>query len=219
MRNEQEQNAIHSREVSALRRKYRTTSWFYDFLDYPWERQYRRWRPEILGDLSGKVFEAGVGTGRNFAYYPSGVQVTGIELSVQMLRRAEKRASQAACPIRLLEEDATQLTAIPSESFDWYVSTFLYCVMPDSIQPAAVSQMARVLKPGGRFRLVEIIYSKKPRIRFRQKMLAPFVESVYGARFDRNTLQHLQAEDTLRITSTRFLRADTYLLIEGQKCV
>jgi hypothetical protein len=30
-------------------------------LDYPWERQYRHWRPRLVGDLHGEVLEAGVG--------------------------------------------------------------------------------------------------------------------------------------------------------------
>ena len=47
--------------IEELYKKYAWTSWFYDFLDYPWERQYRRWRPRLLEDVSGAVLEAGQG--------------------------------------------------------------------------------------------------------------------------------------------------------------
>lgn len=203
--------------TSELRDKYRLTAWFYDLLDYPWERQYRKWRPAILSDMSGEVLEAGVGTGRNLPHYPESAHVTGIELSPQMLRFAHHRAKATRCRITLLEADATQLDLLPDNSFDWYISTFMYCVMPDRFQPVALEQMARKLKPEGRFRLLEMVYSSQPHILRRQKLFAPFVEKVYGARFDRRTLQHLRAVPGLTVTETRYLKDDTYLLIEGQK--
>lgn len=46
-------------------------------------------------------------------------------------------------------------------------------------------------------------------------MFAPFVEKVFGARFDRNTLQHIECSSNLKVTNTSFLKDDTYLLIEG----
>lgn len=203
--------------TNQLRDKYRLTAWFYDLLDYPWERQYRKWRPAILSDMSGEVLEAGVGTGRNLPHYPESAHVTGIELSLQMLRFAHRRAKATRCRITLLEADATQLDLLPDNSFDWYISTFMYCVMPDRFQPIALEQMARKLKPGGRFRLLEMVYSSQPRILRRQRLFAPFVEKVYGARFDRRTLQHLKEVPGLMVTETRYLKDDTYLLIEGRK--
>jgi ubiquinone/menaquinone biosynthesis C-methylase UbiE len=89
--------------------------------------------------------------------------------------------------------------------------------MPDPLQPLAIAQFARILKPGGRFRLLEMVYSKNPRLRRRQELFAPFVERVYGARFDRNTLSHLRQATQLRLLNTRFLKHDTYLLIEGER--
>jgi hypothetical protein len=53
--------------------RYNITALFYDLLDSPWELQYRKWRPELVGDLRGEVLEAGVGTGRNLGHYHSSV--------------------------------------------------------------------------------------------------------------------------------------------------
>lgn len=203
----------------ALRKKYRLTSYFYDILDYPWERQYRRWRPRLLEDVGGMVLEAGVGTGRNLRHYRSGTSVTGIDLSPGMMRRAAGRARRAACDVTLLCRDATRLSDLPSNHFDWYIATFLYCVLPDELQPLALAEMTRVLKPGGRFKILEIVYSKDPRRLRRQRLLAPLVEKVYGARFDRHTLELLQKNDGVELCPARFLKADTYLLLEGTKTV
>lgn len=198
-----------------LQKKYNATALFYDILDYPWERLYKKWRPTLVGDLRGKVLEAGVGTGRNMEFYPKDVELVGIELSKQMLRHAEKRVAKAKCKVRLIHEDATVMQSIDSNQFDWVFSTFMCCVMPDELQKLAIEQFSRVLKQGGRFRLLEMVYSKNKQIRRRQDLFAPFVERVYGARFDRNTLGHIEDSSKLKITNTIFLKDDTYLLIEG----
>ncbi len=203
------------KESRAIQAKYSITAWFYDILDYPWERQYKRWRPILLKDVRDSVLEAGIGTGRNLEYYHSSVKLTGLDLSIQMLRKAAKRGEYAACELDLCHEDATAMESIPSNHFDWLVSTFLCCVMPDELQPLAIKQFERVLKPGGRFRLLEMIYSKNPKLRRRQEIFAPFVEKVFGARFDRNTLEHVQNSPKLEITNTHFLKEDIYLVIEG----
>ena len=76
---------------------------------------------------------------------------------------------------------------------------------------------SRVLKPGGKFRLLEMIYSKNRKIRRRQEFFTSFVEKVYDARFDRKTVQYIEESAELDITSKRFLKDDVYLLIEGVK--
>jgi len=200
-----------------LAKKYRIISWFYDILDYPWERQYRKWRPALLKEVKGNVLEAGVGTGRNLRYYPREAHVTGIDLSPEMLMIAKKRARSAACSVCLFEQDALDLREMPSNHFDWYIATFLFCVLPDELQPRALEEMLGILKPDGKFKLLEIVYSKDARLRRRQKLFTPLVEKLYGARFDRHTLEYLQRNDRIEISHTRFLMADTYLLIEGRK--
>lgn len=204
-------------ENLSLRAKYNITAFFYDILDYPWERVYREWRPWLLGDLRGKILEAGVGTGRNFQYYHQSVELTGVDLSDIMLKKASKKAMTAKCKVELLHDDASVLRMVDSNQYDWIISTFLCCVMPDEFQPMALEQFSRVLKPGGKFRLLEMVYSKNKSIRRRQDFFAAFVEKVYGARFDRKTVQYIEESADLDIINKRFLRDDVYLLIEGIK--
>lgn len=212
------ENSLTLREEHlSLRAKYNVTALFYDVLDYPWERVYRLWRPRLLGELRGRVLEAGVGTGRNFRHYHGSVELTGVDLSDVMLKKAAKRARKARCRITLLHDDASLMRQVESDRYDWIISTFLCCVMPDVFQPMALDQFARVLRPGGRFKLLEMVYSANPRIRRRQEFFAPFVENVYGARFDRKTVDFIEASPLLEITSRRFLKDDVYLLIEGVK--
>lgn len=199
------------------RERYGVTAWFYDLLDAPWERQYRKWRPKLVGDLHGEVLEAGVGTGRNLKYYPAHVSLTALDFSPAMLRRASRRCRDATCSVRLLQDDACVMASIESNRYDWVVATFLCCVLPTGLQEQAIAQFRRVLKPGGRFRLLEMVYSQDPVLRRRQDFFTPFVEKVYGARFDRDTHRHLLNHSGLKVTATRFIKHDTYLLIEGEK--
>jgi len=209
---------VYMREQNlSLRAKYNVTAMFYDLLDFPWERIYREWRPRLLGDLRGRVLEAGVGTGRNFQHYHESVELTGVDLSEVMLKKATRRARKARCKIELVHDDASVMHEVESNRYDWVVSTFLCCVMPDEYQPAALEQFGRVLKPGGRFMLLEMLYSQNRKIRRRQEFFTPFVEKVYGARFDRKTLQYIEETDELDIIDKRFLKDDVYLLIEGIK--
>jgi ubiquinone/menaquinone biosynthesis C-methylase UbiE len=198
-----------------LEAKYDITALFYDILDYPWERTYRKWRATLLSDVRGAVLEVGVGTGRNFAYYHPDVQLAGLELSERMLNQARKRARSAPCAIRLIQEDATSMRSIPDNHFDWVIATFTCCVIPNHLQAQTLEQFGRVLKPGGRFRLLEMVYSQHKKTRRRQHFFLPFVERVYGARWDRNTLHHLAQSERLKVTHTSFLKGDVYLLIEG----
>lgn len=196
-------------------KRYAVTAWFYDLLDLPWELQYRKWRPGLLHDVSGEVLETGVGTGRNLRFYNSGVNLTALDFSPAMLRKAAKRAAEASCTVRFIQEDAARMASISSRSYDWVIAFFLCCVLPEELQDRAVAEFARVLKPGGRFRLLEMKYSADPALRKRQERFAPFVARVYGAGFDRQTLTHVQKNPELTVTGTRYLKHDTYLLIEG----
>jgi demethylmenaquinone methyltransferase/2-methoxy-6-polyprenyl-1,4-benzoquinol methylase len=196
-------------------KRYGVTAWFYDILDYPWERQYRKWRPGLLGDLHGEVLEVGIGTGRNLKYYPAGVYLTALDFSLAMLKKASRRCSESACSVQFMHQDAARMEAVPSDRYDWVVAFFLCCVLPEELQEQAIAEFARVLKPGGRFRLLEMRYSDNSKLRRRQDLFAPFVEKVYGARFDRHTLMHVQKNTDLKVIGTRYLKHDTYLLIEG----
>ena len=207
--------ATEDEERRLIQLKYDITAWFYDILDYPWERQYRHWRPQLIGDIHGEVLEAGVGTGRNLKYYNSDVNLTAIDLCNAMVKRAKKRGRSAVCTLDCLQEDATKMTSICSSRFDWIISGFLCCVLPYNLQILAIKQFERVLKPGGKIRLLEMVYSKIPKYRRRQQFFAPFVEKVYGARFDRNTIENLQEFSNLKITKTYFLKRDIYQVIEG----
>lgn len=177
----------------ALHSHYDRVSWAYDLLDWPFEHfRYRHLRPGLVGNLTGKVLEAGIGTGRNLPFYPAEARVTGFDLSARQLERAHRRSAQARCGVKLVRADATRLP-FKKASFDACVSTFMFCVLPDGLQLPALRELLRVTRPGGLVRLLEYRYSDRPLRRFMMRLLAPYTEAVFGARFDRPTEQAIAA--------------------------
>lgn len=143
------------------------------------------------------------------------MNLTALDFSPAMLKKASRRCREATCKVQLVHEDASKMELIPSDRYDWVVAFFLCCVLPEELQEQAIAEFTRILKPGGRFRLLEMRYSDIPKLRRRQDLFAPFVEKVYGARFDRNTLMHVRNNTDLQVVGTRYVKHDTYLLIEG----
>lgn len=104
----------------------------------------------------GDVLEVGVGTGLNLASYPSDVRLTGMDLSPAMLAVARTRAIELGREIDLREGDA-QAMPFAGASFDTVVCTLSLCAIPDN--RAAIAEMRRVLRPGGRLVLLDHVGS------------------------------------------------------------
>ena len=194
------------------RATYQRIARWYDLLDAPFERKrYQPLRPLLFEGLSGRILDAGVGTGRNIPFYPKDSEMIGIDLSPAMLARAERRRVEVAGEVELLEMDVMN-TSFEDNSFDAVVSSFLFCVLSPEHQLPALKELARICKPGGEIRLLEYNYSQDPRKRFVMKLWAPWVRWAYGAAFDRNTHQYL-GDAGLEEVENRFLVEDIVRLI------
>src|SRR6185312_6844771 len=133
--------------------RYERIAALYDLLDLPFERsRYRALRPLMFQDLGGHLLDAGVGTGRNCAFYPPGATVSAIDSSPAMLARAHRRCPTLSAAGRLYRMDVTKLD-FAAGSFDAAVATFLFCVLPNQLQVPALRELGRVVKRGGLIRL------------------------------------------------------------------
>jgi ubiquinone/menaquinone biosynthesis C-methylase UbiE len=187
--------------------RYQRIAPFYDILDYSFERQrYSVLRPLIFQGLAGRLLDAGIGTGRNCAYYPPGAEVSGIDASPAMLERARLRCPTVAAAGRLFRMDVTALK-FPTHSFDAATATFLFCVLPDEQQEPALRELGRVVKPGGLIRLLEYV---RPHDRFRRfvsRLWQPWIAWAYSASFDRDTEGHVAASG-LELVESRYVVDD-----------
>ncbi len=192
--------------------RYQRIAPLYDLLDLPFERRrYRALRPLLFQNLGGRLLDAGIGTGRNCAYYPPGAEVSGIDYSPAMLARARRRCPTVAAAGHLFQMDVTALQ-FPSGSFDGAVASFLFCVLPNDQQELALRELDRVVKPGGLIRLLEYV---RPKGKFRRAMTRlwqPWIAWAYGASFDRETEVHAIAAG-LEIIDSRYVVDDLLRLV------
>jgi ubiquinone/menaquinone biosynthesis C-methylase UbiE len=198
--------------LTSLHHRYQRIAPFYDLLDLPFEyRRYRPLRPRLFQGLSGRVLDAGVGTGRNLPFYPPGAVVTGIDQSEGMLARAERRAAALGVDVDLRLMDVTRMD-FPDRSFDAAVATFLFCVLPEELQAPALREMGRVVKSGGTIRLLEYVRPSGAFRRALARLWEPWMAWAYGAGFDRRTEEHV-GETSLQIADSTFVVEDLIKLL------
>jgi ubiquinone/menaquinone biosynthesis C-methylase UbiE len=111
-------------------------------------------RSWLTRGATGRVLEVGCGTGRNLPRYPPAARVTGIDPSLDSLRRARRRAPD----VPLVCATAEALPFRPG-SFDTVAISLVLCSVPD---PAlALAEVRRVLRDPGAVRLLEHVRSER----------------------------------------------------------
>jgi SAM-dependent methyltransferase len=154
-----------------------------------------RRRAELLGDLHGRVLEIGAGTGLNLAHYPATVdELVLTEPDAGMaarLRRRVAREGGAPAVVRVVPAPAGSLW-FADGAFDAVVSTLVLCTVPDPV--AALEEVTRVLRPGGRLVLTEhVLATDDERLARRQRRLAgAWAGFAAGCRCDRDTVALLR---------------------------
>ncbi|MEA2315792.1 MAG: hypothetical protein QOI03_2484 [Solirubrobacteraceae bacterium] len=127
-------------------------------------------RAWVCSQARGRVLELACGTARNLPFYPADVELTGIELSPQMLAIARQRAERLGHPADLRLGDVQALD-LPDERFDTVACTLGFCTIPDT--RAAAAEAFRVLRPGGQLLLLEHVRSPIAIVRAGQTLLEP----------------------------------------------
>ncbi|WP_410812132.1 class I SAM-dependent methyltransferase [Micromonospora sp. 067-2] len=117
-------------------------------------------RRSLVAGLSGRVIEIGAGNGRMFPHYPPGVtEVVAVEPERRLRAAAVRAASRAPVPVTVVDGLAEALPVGQGE-FDAAVVALVLCTVPD--QPGALTEVGRVLRPGGQLRFFEHVAVEEP---------------------------------------------------------
>jgi len=135
------------------------------------------------------ILEVGVGTGKNFPYYPESLVVTALDLSPRMLAKARKRSETLDTQVRLVEMNAENL-AFPDRSFDTVFATFVFCSVPDPVK--GLREIRRVCRPGGRLLLLEHVRPDSRLLGTLFDLLSPVTVRVTGANINRKTVDNVR---------------------------
>jgi SAM-dependent methyltransferase len=116
------------------------------------DRVFGHRKAALFADLPDTVVEIGPGTGANLRYYRPGTTVEAVEPNPHMHAGLAAAADRHGVGLRLHDAGA-QAMPFPDASVDAVVSTLVLCTVPDLA--AAIREIVRVLRPGGRLVFVE----------------------------------------------------------------
>jgi ubiquinone/menaquinone biosynthesis C-methylase UbiE len=188
-------------DSAAIVKKYNRIAPFYEGLEAIMEGLFfKHWREKLWEKVDGyHILEVGVGTGKNFAYYPKNARVTAIDFSPAMLAQANRKkgARDIEVDLHLMDIEFLQFA---DNSFDTVVGSFVFCSVPSPAK--GLKELHRVCKPGGKVLLLEHVLSSRSIIAKMMNFLNPIVLSLVGANINRNTVKNVQG------CSFRFVRVD-----------
>jgi ubiquinone/menaquinone biosynthesis C-methylase UbiE len=152
----------------------------------------REMRRELLAGARGRVLELGAGTGLNLDLYPDAVEgLAMLEPDPHMAKRLRVTASASSRTVSVSEASAERLP-FEDAGFDTVVATLVFCTIPNPA--AALSEVARVLKPGGKLLFLEHVRADDPRLAsWQDRLEKPWRFVGDGCHCNRDTVATIEA--------------------------
>lgn len=164
-------------DAESVRHAYRRWAPVYDYTFGQVADAGRKHAVRLINKRKGRVLEVGVGTGLSLPAYGEHLTVTGIDLSPEMLKKAQEKVTKKKLENvdGLHEMDASAL-GFADESFDTVVAMYVMTVVPDPVK--VMRELERVCAPGGEVILVNH-FSQEHGIRgFFERKLAHFADLI-----------------------------------------
>jgi ubiquinone/menaquinone biosynthesis C-methylase UbiE len=175
-----------------IRQRYdRLAPWFDGLEGFLEGLIFRRLRKKLWSMADGEhILEVGVGTGKNFGFYPEFARMTAIDFSPKMLEQAQRKRERKQIQVDLDLMDVQRLY-YADNSFDTVVASFVFCSVPSPRK--GLKEIYRVLKPGGQLLLLEHVLSSNKFMAMLMNLLNPLVLRLVGANINRQTIKNVQA--------------------------
>lgn len=155
------------------------------------ENGLREMRRELLSEASGRTVDLGAGTGVNLDLYPEAVsELVMVEPDPHMIKQLRAKAAGRG-GVEILEASA-QALPFPDDSFDTAVFTLVLCTVPDP--ELALSEAARVLKPGGKLLFIEHVRADEAGLAgWQDRLEKPWRFLADGCHCNRDTVAMIEA--------------------------
>lgn len=190
-------------DADSVRHAYRRWAPVYDFTFGLIAEAGRKHAVKIINRRKGRVLEVGVGTGLSLPCYGSHLTITGIDLSPEMLAKAQDKVERKKLDyVAALHEMDAGALSFPDESFDTVVAMYVMTVVPEPDR--VMRELERVCAAGGEVILVNHFSQDEGFRGWFERRLAPFADLI-GWRPVFGLDQVLVCED-LRLAERRALR-------------
>jgi SAM-dependent methyltransferase len=152
----------------------------------------RELRREVLAEASGRTIDIGAGTGANLDLFPAAVtELFFVEPDPHMVKRLRPKLHASGSGGEVVQAGAEDLP-FEESSVDTAVFALSLCTIPDPA--AALAEVARVLRPGGRVLFLEHVRSDSPRLaRWQDRLEHPWRVGCDGCYCNRDTLATIEA--------------------------
>lgn len=128
-------------------------------------------RERVIGAAEGRVLEIGVGPGVNLPFYRAPArEIIALEPAPRLVAMARGKSGATGVPVSFLEASAEAIP-LDERSVDTIVTTWTMCSIPQAA--AALAEMRRVLRPGGRLLFAEHGQAPEASVRWWQDRLTP----------------------------------------------
>jgi len=175
-----------------IRQRYdRLAPWFDSLQGFLEGLFFRHLRKKLWVQAVGPhILEVGVGTEKNFGFYPQDVHITAIDFSPKMLAQAQKKLIKKGRVVDLALMDV-QSICYADNSFDTVIASFVFCSVA---QPRkGLKELYRILKPGGQLLLLEHVISDNKMLASIMNAVNPLMVRLFGANINRRTVKNVQA--------------------------
>jgi phosphatidylethanolamine/phosphatidyl-N-methylethanolamine N-methyltransferase len=179
-------------DSAAIQQRYNRLAPYFEGLEAVMEGLiFKGWRKKCWAEVQGHhILEVGVGTGKNFDYYPADARITALDFSQEMLKQAAEKQSRKNIAVDLHLLDVQSLP-FADNSFDTVIATFVFCSVPLPLK--GLKELYRVCRPNGQVILLEHVLSSNRCLAWLMNCINPAVVALVGANINRNTLKNVQA--------------------------
>lgn len=168
-----------------------------------------RFRQRIFQKAEGNVLEVAIGSGLNFPFYSENIELTGVDFSHKMLKKADRAAKDYAFHSVFIQKDV-ETVEFNDDSFDTIISSTSFCAYQEPVE--VLNKFQKWCKPEGKILMLEHGISTNTFLAGMQKMVDPLALRVVGCHQNRDISNIIEKSNVKLIKEERYLAGSLYLI-------